>query len=220
MLGNLFSNLFSGIIKKIFYAVIIVLGGSYLISNYEGTDTDNDQLTISEVLEDKDASVGTKVGILVDKLIANTKKLFSKVSEDIKEKAREEMNTKKMKRLFSDGELRNLQAETGFPATNEDVVPRNGRYSIQKGENTVVFDLRSIEHENEYVAGKITMYYNDEEGVSAYYIYCGGSTYAVYDKVEDIGQSPACYFFMRPDRDSFIWYISGSSYEANYARDI
>ncbi len=211
MLGDLFS----GLIKKAIYAVLIAVGGTWLITNYSGNEDPNSQLTTTETLADENASIGTKIGILIDKLISKLKDTASDIASDIDNKAKQELNAKNMPRLFSEGELQNLRQETGFPATTANAVPRQGIYDLDFGDNDVHFLIEpQTTPENQYVVGKITLIFNGDQDATGYYCYCGASCYAVYNSIEEVGQSAEGYLFAQPNGKAFIWYVDGNSYKA------
>ena len=210
---NLLSNLFSGLVKKIIYAVLIVVGGSYLINYFDGNGSETDPTTTNG----EEQSIGQKIGSLVDDILGKTKEVVNEVKEKSKhDGALGNADEGGMVRICNDDELDEIRSKTGFPASTDDVQPLKGTYVFAFEGDQILFKVQPGVGGSQPVVGTMSMYSDGELNGSLLYVYCGGSIYALIKDTSDIGKTPVSYIFMKPGAESMVWAINGETFVAEY----
>lgn len=132
-------------------------------------------------------------------------------------KASKGLLSKEYERSFDDERFERLRERHKFPHSTIDVSIENGTYETvkeDKGIKVFIFlEIESVNSDNKQIIGRVTMggrvEGQEERRQDLVLTYAGYSTYAVYEKEEDIGDLDAMALFASPDGKTLDMYDHG-----------
>ncbi len=132
-------------------------------------------------------------------------------------KASEGLLSKDYERSFDDERFEQLRERHKFPHSTVDVSIENGTYeAVKEDKGTKVFltlEIESVNSDNKKIIGRATLggkvEGQEDRRQDLVLTYAGYSTYAVYEKEEDIGDLDAMALFASPDGKTLDVYDHG-----------
>ena len=132
-------------------------------------------------------------------------------------KASKGLLSKEYERSFDDERFERLRERHKFPHSTIDVSIENGTYETVKEDKGIKYfiflEIESVNSDNKQIIGRVTMggrvEGQEERRQDLVLTYAGYSTYAVYEKEEDIGDLDAMALFASPDGKTLDVYDHG-----------